>query len=242
MKNRMQNDTSQFIVNIVPLQNVQANVSGVDRVSALATDVAAIKRLVHTDTNKIFTNSLASYTTGGISVTSPLNLCNVGITSNDTNILGSGSTGSLSNLSSILTMYPSNGPLSTVMQIGTGSTSTAMILSESGNLVVSGSGSFGGICYATQFVTLSDMMAKTGVREWRSPVLADLQKIRPYIFKYDGLASEDIGLMAQEVGGIWPQLIKEGVKGSYVNYDGMVAMLVKAVHELAVKVSTLEGR
>ena len=237
----MQNDTSQFIVNIVPLQNVQAGVSGVDRVSALANDVAAIKRLVNTDTSKIFTNTLASYTTGQISVTSPIDLCNVGLTSNGTNVIGVIGK-SLSNLSSILTMYPTNSPLSTVMQIGTASISTAMTLSENGNLVVSGSGSFGGICYATQFVTLSDMMAKTGVREWRSPVLADLQKIRPYIFKYDGVVSEDIGLMAQEVGGIWPQLIKEGVKGSYVNYDGMVAMLVKAVHELAGKVSTLEGR
>jgi hypothetical protein len=238
----MQNDTSQFIVNIVPLQNVQAGVSGVDRVSALANDVAAIKKLVHTDTNKIFTNALASYTTGGtISVTSPINLSNVGLTSNATNVLGA-ATGSLSNLSSVLTMYTTNSPLSTVMKVATASISTAMTLSEGGSLVVSGSGTFGGICYATQFVTLSDMIAKTGVREWRSPVLADLQKIRPYIFKYDGLASEDIGLMAQEVGAIWPQLIKEGVKGSYVNYDGLVALLLKAVQELGARVSTLEAR
>ena len=240
MKNRMQNDTSQFVVNIVPLQNVQSNVSGVDRVSALATDVAAIKRLVNTDTNRIFTNTLTSYTTGGISVTSPINLCNVGLTSNSVNVLGTAS-GSLSNLSSVLTMYPTSGYTSTVMKIATGSTSSALSVSEGGNLVVSGSGSFGGICYATQFVTLSDMMAKTGVREWRSPVLADLQKIRPYIFKYDGVASEDIGLMAQEVGLIWPQLVKDGVKGSYVNYDGLVALLLKAVQELAGRVSTLEG-
>jgi hypothetical protein len=114
-------------------------------------------------------------------------------------------------------------------------------VSEGGNLVVNGSGSFGGICYATQFVTLSDMIAKTGVREWRSPVFADLQKIRPYIFKYDGLAGEDIGLMAQEVSTVWPQLVKEGVKGSYVNYDGIVAMLVKAVQELGARISSLEG-
>jgi len=238
----MQNDTSQFIVNIVPLQNVQASVSGVDRVSALANDVAAIKRLVHTDTNKIFTNALASYTTGGtISVTSPINLSNVGLTSNGTNVLGA-ATGSLSNLSSVLTMYTTNNPLSTVMKVATASISSAMTLSEGGSLVVSGSGTFGGICYATQFVTLSDMIAKTGVREWRSPVLPDLQKIRPYIFKYDGSSFDEIGLMAQEVGAIWPQLIKEGVKGSYVNYDGMVAMLVKAVHELGARVSTLESR
>lgn len=237
----MQNDTSNFVVNIIPLQNVQTNVSGVDRVSALSNDVAAIKRLVNTDTNRIFTNTLTSYTTGGtISVTSPMNLCNVGLTSNAT-VLGSSTAGTISNLSSVLTMYPTSGFTSTVMNIGTASISSAVTVSESGNLVVSGSGSFGGICYATQFVTLSDMMAKSGVREWRSPVLHDLQKIRPYIFKYDGLASEDIGLMAQEVGVIWPQLVKDGVKGSYVNYDGVVALLVKAVQELSARVRTLEG-
>jgi hypothetical protein len=48
--------------------------------------------------------------------------------------------------------------------------------------------------------------------------------------------------MAQEVGSIWPQLVKQGVKGEYVNYDGMVAMLVKAVQELITRVSTLESR
>jgi len=238
----MQNDTSNFVVNIVALQNVQTNVSGVDRVSALASDVAAIKKFVNPEANQIFTNTITSYTTGGtISVTSPMNLCNVGLTSNDVNILGAGS-GGLASLSSILTMYPSNGITSTVMQVATASTSNAMTLSEGGSLVVSGSGTFGGICYATQFVTLSDMIAKTGVREWRSAVLPDLQKIRPYIFKYDGSSLDEIGLMAQEVGAIWPQLIKEGVKGSYVNYDGMVAVLVKAVHELGARVSTLEAR
>lgn len=236
----MQNDTSQFVVNIIPLQNIQTNVSGIDRVSALASDVAAIKRLVNTDTNKIFTNTLASYTTGGISVVSPMNLCNVGLTSNSVSVIGS-STGSLSNLSTVLTMYPTNGSLSTVMQVATASLSSAMTVSEGGNLFVSGSGSFGGICYATQFVTLSDMMAKSGVREWRSPVFGDLQKIRPYVFKYDGWAGEEIGLMAQEVNAVWPLLVKEGVKGKYVNYDGVVTMLVKAVQELGARVSTLEG-
>ena len=86
------------------------------------------------------------------------------------------------------------------------------------------------------------MNAKTGVREWRAPVLADLQKIRPYIFKYGGSDTNDIGLLAQEVGEVFPSLVKEGVKGVYVNYDGMVALLMKAVQELASRVSTLEGK
>lgn len=249
MKNRMQNGTSQFIVNIVPLQNVQSNVSGVDTVSALASEVAAIKKMVNTDTSKIFTNAIGSYTTGGtITITSPMNLCNVALTSNSSNVVGTVSaTGTLSNMNSVLTMYPTNGPLSTVMNIATASINSALSVSEGGNLVVSsnltvgGSGSFGGICYATQFVTLSDMMAKSGMREWRSPVLSDLQKIRPYIFKYDGLVGDDIGLMAQEVSAIWPQLVKEGVKGNYVNYDGVVALLVKAVQELGARLQKLEN-
>jgi hypothetical protein len=235
----MQNDT-RFVVNIVSLQNVQSNVSGLDSTSGLSNDVAAIKKLVDTNLKKIYTNSLASYTTGGtISVTSPINLCNVGLTSNATTI--GTSSGALSNLSSVLTIHATQNPLSTVMNLATASFNSAMTVSQRGDLAMSGSGSFG-ICYATQFVTLSDMIAKTGVREWRSSVFADLQKIRPYSFTYDGFAGEDIGLMAQEIGAVWPQLIKEGVKGSYVNYDGMVAMLVKAVQELGARVSTLEGR
>jgi hypothetical protein len=237
----MQNDTSNFVVNIIPLQNIQTNVSGVDSVTTLANSVAEIKKMVNTDQKKIFTNTLASYATGGsIKVISPINLCNVGLTSNGTGILGI--TGSaLSNLSSVITLYATNSPISTAVTIATASVSSAVSVSEGGNLTVSGSGSFGGICYATQFVTLSDVMAKTSIREWRSPVLGDLQKVRPYIFSYLPKKEEDIGLMAQEIEGVWPYLVKEGVKGKYVNYDGVVSLLVKAVQELGARVSSLEG-
>ena len=236
---------SQFIVNIVPLQNIQTNVSGLDATTVLSGEIEAIKKIVNPTLNKIYTDTIASYTTGGtINVVSPLNLSNVSLTSNLTTTMGdtSATTSNLTNSNSALTMYATNGSLSTVLTIATRSLTSAITVSEGGNLSVTGSGTFGGICYATQFVTLSDMMAKTGVREWRSPVLADLQKIHPYIFKYEGSIQEDIGLMAQEVGAIWPQLIKEGVKGEYVNYDGMLAILLKAVQERSARVSTLESR
>lgn len=236
---------SQFIVNIVPLQNIQTNVSGLDATTVLSGEIEAIKKIVNPTLNKIYTDTIASYTTGGtINVVSPLNLSNVSLTSNLTTTMGdtSATTSNLTNSNSALTMYATNGSLSTVLTIATRSLTSAITVSEGGNLSVTGSGTFGGICYATQFVTLSDMMAKTGVREWRSPVLADLQKIHPYIFKYEGSIQEDIGLMAQEVGAIWPQLIKDGVKGEYVNYDGMLAILLKAVQELSARVSTLESR
>jgi hypothetical protein len=111
-----------------------------------------------------------------------------------------------------------------------------MTVSEGGDLTMTGSGSFG-LCYSTQFLTLSDMMNKRDIREWRSPVLSDFQRIHPYIFKNEGLVDEDIGFLADEIGSIWPQLIK---KGRYVNYDGVVALLLKAVQELTVRVVSLE--
>ena len=204
----MQNDTSKFLVNIIPLQNIQTNVGGTTATTTLSNSVVAIQQMVNTDTKTIRTNTIQSFTSNtSINVLSGLNLCNVGITSN-------------------------GNPYTT-----TGFSASSITTSS---ITVNGSGTFSGICYAQQFVTLSDVLRKKDVREWRSSVLPDMNKLHPYIFSYDTVA-HDIGLMAQEVEAVWPYLVKEGVKGKYVNYDGMVAMLVKAVQELSARVSTLEG-
>ena len=197
----MQNDTSKFLVNIIPLQNIQTNVSGTNANTVMSNSIVALQQMVNTDTKAVRTNTLQSFTSNAtIGVLSGLNLSNVGITSNDQ-------------------PFSSTGVFSTI---------------------TAGSGTFSGICYAQQFVTLSDITAKTEVREWRSPILSELGKIHPYIFNYTD-KSKDIGLMAQEVEAILPQLVKEGVRGKYVNYDGVVGLLVKGVQELSARVSTLEG-
>ena len=237
IRKQMQNDTSKFVVNIIPLQNVNSNTSGLNATTSLANQVVALRQMINTDTKTVYANNLASFTTGNsINLLSPLNLCNVGITSNSE--IYSASASALANGSNSMQIYNTSSPASTVMDFTTASTaSTASILTltQGGNL------SIGGICYAQQFVTLSDMNSKTGVREWRAPVLADLQKIRPYIFNYEGSSDRSLGLLSQEVGEVFPSLVKEGVKGVYVNYDGMVALLIKAVQELSGRVSTLEG-
>jgi hypothetical protein len=204
----MQNDTSKFVVNIIPLQNVNANVGGTNAINVLSNNVVAIQQMVNTSNNSIRTNTIQSFTSNtSVNFLSPINLCNIGITSNGTPY----TTGSLA--TSSLTV----------------STITGV------------SGDFSGIVYAQQFVTLSDILAKTAVREWRSPVLEGIGKIHPYIFNYTDMSGVNIGLMAQEVGAVWPELVKDGVK-KYVNYDGVVALLVKAVQELGARVSSLEGR
>lgn len=202
----MQNDT-KFVVNIIPLQNVNTNVGGTNAVNVLSNNVVAIQQMVNTSNNSIRTNSIQSFTSNAsVNFISPINLSNVGITSNGT-------------------------PYTTY---------AASISSLTTSSITAVSGAFE-IVYAQHFVTLSDILAKTAVREWRSPVLPDLAKLHPYIFNYEGVASQDIGLMAQEVGAVWPELVKDGVKGKFVNYDGVVGLLVKAVQELAGRVSTLES-
>jgi hypothetical protein len=206
----MQNDTSKFVVNIIPLQNVNTNVGGTNATNILSNNIVAIQQMVNTSNNTIRTNTIQSFTSNtSVNFISPINLSNIGITSNGS-------------------PYTTHGSMSSIT---TSSITTSSITGVSGAFE---------IVYAQQFVTLSDILAKTSIREWRSPVLSDLAKLHPYIFNYEGVPSQDIGLMAQEVGAVWPELVKDGVK-KYINYDGMVALLLKGIQELGARISTLEA-
>ena len=211
----MQNDTSGYVVNIVPLQNVQTNVSGLDPTATLTTEVAAIRKMVDTQTKRVYTNSIASFTPGGtVSFVSP--------TSGET-----GTSGTSSNIgagTTSLNIYDSNGAYA--LNLTSGTTSLFKVGQD-------------GVCYAQQFVTLSDVMAKKNMREWTSSVVDTLDGIHPYSFNYIG-GVESIGLLAQEVEAVYPQLVRESGSTKYVNYDGMVAVLLKAVQELGERVRVLE--
>ena len=203
----MQNDTSHFVANIIPLQNVNTNIGGTNPVTILSNTVVGLQQMINTDTRTVKANFLQSYTTGGqIDILSGLNLCNVGITSNG----------------SVFSSTGSNLSVSTI-------TAT--------------SGTFG-ICYAQQFVTLSDVLAKKDVEKFTGSVLNGIDKIQAYRFSYSSSA-ETLGLLAQEVEAVWPELVVgtgPGPGKKFVNYDGVVAVLLKAVQELAEKVHVLESR
>lgn len=212
----MQNDTSGYVVNIVPLQNVQTNVSGLDPTATLTTEVAAIRRMVDTQTKRVYTNSIASFTPGGtVSFVSPTSGATG--TSGASSNIGAGATS--------LRVYDSNGAYA--LELTSGTTSLFKVGQD-------------GVCYAQQFVTLSDVMAKGNMREWTSSVMDTLGLIHPYSFNYIG-GVESIGLLAHEVEAVYPQLVRESGSTKYVNYDGMVAVLLKAVQELGERVRVLEG-
>ncbi len=80
-----QSAASPFLVNILPLANVNTNTGGTNPVTQLTEVVAGITTMVDFEQKRINTDTLASFTNGGsINVVSPINLCNVGITTNGT--------------------------------------------------------------------------------------------------------------------------------------------------------------
>jgi hypothetical protein len=242
----MQNSASRFVANIVPLQNVQSNTSGLDATAALSNSIADMQKMVNYSQRTIYADYLNSLTSGGsIGVLAPLALSNVGITSNGTALsfesMGPAAAAAISTLStatSLLTLGTGTGagPILNVTAQG----STLFTLSTSGDAT------FAGACYAQQFLTLSDERVKTGLRPWRSPVLEGVCGIGTYVYSYIGSPAGqglEIGLLAHEVKAAFPDCVgssaAQGQVNSYIKYDSLVALLVKAVQELREEVAVL---
>ena len=49
-------------------------------------------------------------------------------------------------------------------------------------------------------------------------------------------------MIAQEVENVLPELVKPGVSGFSVNYNGLVGVLIEAVKELSKRVEELENK
>jgi hypothetical protein len=220
----MQNDVSQFVVNIIPLQNIQANVSGVDTVATLSNTVANLQQMINYDTKTILTDAIQSFTANSaINVLSPLNLCNVGIQSNGIDYGGSidGASGG--------SIEISTGQID--FQVGS---TISLSLTET-------TATFSGIVYGQSFVTLSDERAKSGIEEIKGGILGRLDKLHLYEYNYTGEEKRTTGFLAQEVKEIFPDAIVTGAKGKlYVNYDVLVGYLVGAIQELKKEIEELK--
>ena len=243
----MQGSASRFVANIVPLQNVQNNTSGLDATAALSNSIADMQKMVNYSQRTVYADYLNSLTSGGsIGVLAPLALSNVGITSNGTALnLGTTSTGATA-AAAISTLSTAT----SLLTLGTGTGAGPILnVTAQGNtlftLSTGGVATFTGACYAQQFLTLSDERVKTGLRPWRSDVLEGVCGIQPYVYSYTGSSTLEIGLLAHEVKAAFPDCVgssgAQGQANSYIKYDILVALLVKAVRELREEVFALRG-
>lgn len=105
-----------------------------------------------------------------------------------------------------------------------------LTLDSSGNLIATGN-----------VAAYSDRKHKTNIRTI-SGGLAMVERMRGvrYVRKDDG--SECIGVIAQEVADVFPEVVGDGVDGLHVSYGNLVAPLIEAVKELSARVRTLEAK
>jgi len=223
------------VLNIVELQNVITSASGVSPVTYLSNQVLNIQQMVRYDIKQINTNSISNYDASPIQVYSALNLCNVGLTSNGTDITGTG-TGSGSGTSTLGTV--STGTLT----LGIG-LSTGLLFQQGGTstfyLDPSSNATFTGSVTAANFITASDARYKTKVARITDyeTILSSINGVR---FEWIGTGQSDIGVLAQEVLPVLPEAVED--IGMYkVAYMKFIPILIEAVKGLSARLRILEG-
>ena len=96
--------------------------------------------------------------------------------------------------------------------------------------------------YATTFIYQgSDARLKTNIKALNDP-LADIMKLNAVSFDYKSNGKPSIGVIAQDVEKVYPQLVTTGPNGlKAVSYEGGVSPLIGAVQELKKENDELRG-
>jgi len=128
--------TSNFILNIVDLNNTISNASGLSATSALELAVGNIQKMVDFNKKQINVNAISNYDTSPIQILAPLNLSNVNLYQNG-NIFVAGSSGgattSLSSGTTNLIINNTSSPTSIAFNF-LAANSTILTLSQQGTL------------------------------------------------------------------------------------------------------------
>ena len=103
-----------------------------------------------------------------------------------------------------------------------------------------GLGTFASSCTATAFNTPSDIALKKNIQPLAN-VIDKLKQITGYKYNYKSTEAASMGVMAQDVEKVFPELVngEEGKKS--LQYSGLIGPLIEAVKELSNKVAALEA-
>jgi uncharacterized protein YdeI (BOF family) len=92
---------------------------------------------------------------------------------------------------------------------------------------------------ATDFNSTSDQNLKTNIKPIESS-LSKLLKLNGVTFDWKDTNKPAIGVIAQEVEKIFPELVSQNLDHKTVKYNGLIGVLIEAVKELHTKVENLE--
>ena len=114
---------------------------------------------------------------------------------------------------------------------------TGSFFATSNNIQITGS------LNATSVTETSALRYKKYVKPLRSQS-DNVYKLRPVHFKWKDNNRGDIGLIAEEVGEIYPELVSIGVDGNAegISYTKLTAVLIKTIQELSARIDKLENK
>jgi hypothetical protein len=99
-----------------------------------------------------------------------------------------------------------------------------------------------GTINATEVNTLSDLTMKSDFTEIVDP-LSMLSQISGYKFKFTESGKHSVGVLAQDVEKILPEIVTTNLEGSKsVAYNGIVALLIEAVKQQQVTIEELKKK
>ena len=189
---------------------------------------------------------------GGGSITAPYATTAGALSSNPTNCsagyyaLGVDANGAAEGCTSAAGSLPSGTASQTLRYVtGTGWTANSVLLNDGTNVGVGIAPTYkfqvNGDSAATAFVYSSDRSLKKNILPLNDP-LAKILQLRGVSFTWRQNNKASIGLIAQEVEKVFPELVtgKEGAKG--VQYGNLVAPLIEAVREQQAQIEALESR
>ena len=97
-----------------------------------------------------------------------------------------------------------------------------------------------GTLTATDFNTTSDENLKDNIRTIEDP-LTKVVEIRGVNFDWKETQKPSVGVIAQEVEKVFPELVANGEKKT-VNYNGLIGLLIEVVKEQQTQINSLNER
>ena len=257
----MTSGASNFLLNIVELQNTITSASGLTPIASLSNTVAQLQEMLIYDEKRLAVNTISKYSATPIQVIDSMNFASnatltVGGTAVGAESVAFGQVSSIGYLSSFTNYFSTTVGVETAIQFQVGAppvypmsflgNGTTRI---SGALKITGAGTPTLGHYLTCMDTagtaewrlpgsVSDARWKTNVRpiEGASRILEEIRGVR-----FEWLTGgSDIGVIAQEVAAVLPEAVHGG-NPFVVEYTKIIPVLIEVVKELRQRVSTLEG-
>lgn len=98
-----------------------------------------------------------------------------------------------------------------------------------------------GILKAKEFDALSDARLKTNIVDIED-ALGKVDQLRGVEYDWVNGSGSSVGIIAQELQEVYPQLVSDNGERLTVNYNGLVGLLISAVKEISAELSDLKSR